>query len=429
MQTGTRIHVPSTVLFLLAAASAADAAVQDPVPLGEAEAASIVDRYIDAANRGSIEDMRALMARGATGFDYVTPANAFTAQDWLSAPFEYPLLQLGLGYPPSLDPGDRLEVNVVERMVVGSMVLQTERWEASRADSTTRAEIHVLYKLRGGRILRMWFLPGQERNVPVGFEPAHRHGAGARVVFDVGHGNAATPDVLYSRMAELLRRDGHVVEVSDAVFDAGSLQGVDVLVIANALPPGHDGQSRPGEEVASAFGEAEIRTLVQWVEQGGSLLLIADHDPMPAASAALAREFAATFLNGAVRDVSRPPGGGDLFSRRDSTLLSHAITDGESIAERVDSVRTFLGQAIEIRTPLEPLLILHDDMRLAQPGDAPDPAGWRPVGGLAQAAARSFGAGRVAIFGEAWLFRFFSTGRIDGNARLILNLFRWLAGG
>ena len=41
----------------------------------------------------------------------------------------------------------------------------------------------------------------------------------------------------YRLFAELLRHDGYTVVAGRTAIDRGALQGVDVLVIANALPP------------------------------------------------------------------------------------------------------------------------------------------------------------------------------------------------
>ena len=43
-----------------------------------------------------------------------------------------------------------------------------------------------------------------------------------------------------------------------------------------------------------------------------------------------------------------------------------------------------------------------------------------------QAGVLEFEQGRVALFGEAWMFRFFKDRRGD-NARFILNLMAWLS--
>jgi hypothetical protein len=59
--------------------------------------------------------------------------------------------------------------------------------------------------------------------------------------------------------------------------------------------------------------------------------------------------------------------------------------------------------------------------------DEPSMGGGQPrrtaVGGWLQGGALGFGRGRVALFGEAWMFRYFDRGQ---NAEFVLNLMHWL---
>lgn len=100
--------------------------------------------------------------------------------------------------------------------------------------------------------------------------PAYKPGAGPRVAVDAAHHNFHTAVERYRPFAELLRRDGYRVESLDRTLSAESLEGLDVLVIANALHPRNvDDWSLP---TPSAFEPGEVRALKAWVEQGGALL-------------------------------------------------------------------------------------------------------------------------------------------------------------
>jgi hypothetical protein len=54
------------------------------------------------------------------------------------------------------------------------------------------------------------------------------------------------------------------------------LEGYDILVIANAQGAEKSEDPKAAE---SAFTEEECEAVWNWVNAGGSLLLIADHDP------------------------------------------------------------------------------------------------------------------------------------------------------
>ena len=70
---------------------------------------------------------------------------------------------------------------------------------------------------------------------------------------------------------------------------ADSLGQGDIYVIANAIAESDQkGWKLPAEQ---AFTESEIEAIRLWVEEGGSLLLIADHMPFPGSVADLAAAF------------------------------------------------------------------------------------------------------------------------------------------
>jgi hypothetical protein len=272
------------------------------------------------------------------------------------------------------------------------------------------------------------FVPGVAR-------PAFAPGEGPRVVIDEGHVNFHTVSGRFAPFARLLRADGFVVEGEGDVFTPESLADVDVLVIANALHPSDAGEwALPNP---SAFSEAEIVALRNWVEDGGALLLIADHMPFPGAAGELASAFDFELRNGFARelDVRSPM----VFRRSDGSLADHAITRGSPGDERVDSVATFTGQAFRAPETAHVLLTLGPGVVSLEPEVAwefTDDTPTVDVGGWAQAAVVEVGAGRMAMFGEAAMFSAQRQGTVamgmnapiaGQNPQFVLNVIRWLA--
>ena len=107
-----------------------------------------------------------------------------------------------------------------------------------------------------------------------------------RVVIDRAHHNAHTARGKYHPFATLIDMDGCDVKSGKRSFSARSLEKVDVLVIVNASGGGHPtlmGINVPlvggkDNRAAVAFTPEEIEAVRAWVEKGGSLLLIADHN-------------------------------------------------------------------------------------------------------------------------------------------------------
>ena len=269
---------------------------------------------------------------------------------------------------------------------------------------------------------------------PVVGAPRFAPGAGPVVLIDEGHLNFHTMDGRYLPFARLLERDGWRVAPHRGKFTRESLAQARVLVIANAL--GDTGEwvlpTRP------AFTSQEVQEVKKWVEAGGSLFLIADHMPFPGANENLAKAFDVEFLNGFAGD-SLGRMGTSMFRRRDGSLADCVVTNAAD--ERIDSIATFTGQGFRLKGKGTPVLTLDRRFAILLPKVA-----WEfdhdtkkmPGAGLLQGVLLERGRGRVAVFGEAAMF----SAQLGGpnrapmgmnvplagqNARLALNIMRWLA--
>lgn len=280
--------------------------------------------------------------------------------------------------------------------------------------------------------------PDADADVSVA-NPAWPVGKGPIVAIDEGHDNFHTVDGRYGPFARLLRNDGFVVTGLKGPFTAESLKDVTVLVIANAQPPGdYDPAAEPQQ---SAFTPAEIAAVKAWVEDGGALLLIADHMPFAGAATELGKAFGFTFTNGYTQ-VPRQGQLPDVFNRKNGWLGAHFILQGRSAGEDIDEVATFTGSAFTAPAAATPILTLPAGSRSIGPDEKGDIRPDGPsvdVGGKLQGAVMPVGKGRVAVFGEAAMFSAqvvkqndfhmgFNNPRAPRNKQFALNLLRWLAG-
>ncbi len=271
--------------------------------------------------------------------------------------------------------------------------------------------------------------------------PEFSRGEGPVVLVDAAHGNFHTIDGRYAAFAELLALDGYQVRSADSAVSEDLLKSASIFVISNAIAGCDDAEwTLPAEP---AFTKEEIEHIVSWVEAGGSLLLIADHMPFPGATADLADAFGIVFLNGfAMKSLDE--GGSMRFTRSSGSLADHAITRGRSAAERIESVRSFTGQAFRIVGPAQALMSVPDDWRVYLPTEAWEHSESTPsvsARGLVQGAVLRIGSGRVAVFGEAAMFTAQTSVRngvvrrsgmshpaARENAQFVLNLVHWLSG-
>jgi hypothetical protein len=280
---------------------------------------------------------------------------------------------------------------------------------------------------------------------PVVGAPTYEPGAGPVVCLDEAHHNFHTLDGRFFAFGALLRRDGYVVQPGRAAFDAATLAPCALLVISNALPNEDDWGTYPSP-TPPAFTPEEVAAVKSWVDGGGRLLLIADHQPLAGTAAGLAAAFGVAFTDGfafegfvdeAKREtIGRPT----IFRRDDGGLADHPVTRGREEAESIASVRTFTGQAFPAPPDATSLLVMPKGSVALMPKTAwdfqPDTP-YLDVGGWSQGAVMDVGQGRAAFFGEAAMFSAQLAGEqrtrmgmnapgAERNGQFVLNLVRWL---
>lgn len=121
---------------------------------------------------------------------------------------------------------------------------------------------------------------------------------GTTVYIDAAHNNFHTADNRYKPFADLIRNDGYRVESFNSSFTSESLESVEILVISNPVSDRNTPEENWVSPIHSAFTDAEIDALENWVHDGGSLMLIADHFPFPGAVEDLAARFGFQVDNG-----------------------------------------------------------------------------------------------------------------------------------
>src|SRR5262245_37057224 len=127
-------------------------------------------------------------------------------------------------------------------------------------------------------------------------KPAYPETKGPLVLMDEAHFNNHKIIGRYLAFANLLFRDGYNIKSFTSKFTKDSLKGAKILVVANANSQRNQIDGSPPYD--PAFTYEEVAAVRDWVSQGGSLLLIVDHLPMPAVNDRLAQAFGIEFHNG-----------------------------------------------------------------------------------------------------------------------------------
>ena len=265
--------------------------------------------------------------------------------------------------------------------------------------------------------------------------PAYKENNGPLIYFDAGHNNFHTLDGRLYSTGHLLEQDGYRVLSYNQKIQIDSLAKCKIYAIFNSLNK-DDNDSLPTK---SAFTQKEISDIVEWVKNGGSLFLVADHMPFAGAASDLASKFGFEYENGHAEHFSDNP---DYFYRANKTLGDNAITNGRNSNENIDSILTFRGSAIKIPQDATPILSFDTTWKNFNPNIAWEYKGIEPfsINGYSQGAYKEYGKGRVVVFGEAMMFTAqlggglsfikigMSSSNCPDNHKLLLNIIHWLDG-
>jgi hypothetical protein len=189
----------------------------------------------------------------------------------------------------------------------------------------------------------------------------------------------------------------------------------------------------------AAFTDEECKVVKEWVEQGGCLLLIADHSPMGAAAEKLAEQFKVDMSKGYTFDAKHKDESGTSptnlqFDAKNGLLADHPITRGRSEGERIKKVVTFTGQSLKGPKDAQVIFKLADSATDQVPPDKKRVS----AAGRCQGLTLKLGKGRAVILGEAG----FLSAQIVGpekrpfgmnkpgidNKQFALNMMHWLSG-
>jgi len=262
-------------------------------------------------------------------------------------------------------------------------------------------------------------------------------GGGPLILIDEAHNNFHTKGGGFFAFSKLLEQDGYLVgSLNKSITNPDLLKASKILVIANPLNARNiNNWVLP---TPTAFTTEEIEIIHEWVNQGGKLLLIADHMPFAGAAYELGKAFGFEFINGFAFTSERswPP---SVFLSDNGTLKASPVTIGNNPNENIDKISTFTGSAFKAPTGSIPILSFTKEHYSLQPDTA-----WRFNGktpkidldGCCQGAIMEYGKGKIAVFGEAAMFTAqlvnsnvkvgINSEFAPQNAQFTLNLIHWL---
>jgi hypothetical protein len=225
----------------------------------------------------------------------------------------------------------------------------------------------------------------------------------------------------YWGFANLLMADGYDVRDSTEPFTTLlPSTTAEILVIANTKA--EQGQS-------DAVPAAEVTDLVNWVTQGGKLLLIADHPPYNKIGLLLQAFGIQRFASNSDDppcSLSSGPATCWTFTRASGSLNpSSVIANGFAAGEDINEVSTFFG-TFYAPLAMPPVIAQYEGVLVFPPGSV---AHGLPIAGFWQGVAIQFGAGKVYLAGEAGSLTAQNTFGMQitpDNEQYVLNIAHWL---
>lgn len=262
----------------------------------------------------------------------------------------------------------------------------------------------------------------------------YKQGTGSVITFDESHNNPHTLKGTYYAFNKLLIEDGYVLKRTRERLTASILKNTDIYITVNAIYDPADWDL----PTQSAFTDDEINEIHEWVEKGGSLFLVTDHMPCPASVNKLAESFGFNIVNGfALRKRGAP----EMFSRLGNNLHSNLITNAQGGV--IDSIRIWGGTGFIVPKEAEIISSLDENYTIYLPSKASEisyPSNTIPSIsglGLINGAFRSYGKGKVIVFGDSAQFtaqfqgidnikRGMNSDYAGQNAQFLLNIIHWL---
>ncbi|WP_421774476.1 hypothetical protein [Gracilimonas sp.] len=266
-------------------------------------------------------------------------------------------------------------------------------------------------------------------------EPRYQNGEGPVICFDSAHNNFHTLMGGFAPTAYIFRKDGYqTIDFPEPAEKMSELDKCRIYLTVNPLHESNLGNWQlPNPPV---YSEQEVETIKNWVKEGGSLFLIADHMPFPGAASNMANAFGFEFSNGFAR-LNKEGNTPDVFSMENGRLRSTTITDG------ITSVTSFTGSAFTYPSEAKPVMLFEEGDVSLEPQIAwqfSDTTQTIDLGGYAQGAIMKYGEGRLAVFGEAAMFTAQKITNAQGefkfglnnrsvapqNVQFLLNIIHWL---
>jgi hypothetical protein len=183
--------------------------------------------------------------------------------------------------------------------------------------------------------------------------PKYKLGKGPSILIDAAHHNFIIEMGLIKPLVDVLHADGYITKIDSQVFTKNYLSKYKTLVIMPAMPFKFGTKNIINDEIT--FTNEELTILQDWVNQGGSLLMLSEHAPIDKSMTPLFNKFGITTTTGIIYDSAYCDTSIKLSTNQtyiqyttENGLLNtnHPITQGQNSTEAIHRIVVYGGSGM-----------------------------------------------------------------------------------
>lgn len=258
--------------------------------------------------------------------------------------------------------------------------------------------------------------------------PKYKKQKGLKILIDAGHHNFIVEMGLIKPFVDLSTNDGYQPKIDSGVFTSAYLTNYEIVFIPPAMPFKFGSKKEVTTEIT--FTPDELAALKDWVNKGGSLMMLSEHAPIDKSMTPLFNTFGIQLSIGAVVDsvnydksIKFPNAETLLLFNSSNGLLNstHPIIKGNNPNELVQNIVTYTGSALTGEGYTN-IFKLSPSAKIRK-WSASQPSG----GGDSQCLAGNFGKGKVFALGDCNGFTamYVNTGGAKFSAGMQVDAYDW----
>lgn len=181
-------------------------------------------------------------------------------------------------------------------------------------------------------------------------QPYYKNAQGPKVLIDGGHHNFFIQRSLMNPFIDLIKSDGYNPQIDSLPITKKHLSTYNIVVLNPAYPFDYGTKKELGD--LKAYSKEEIDHIYNYVNKGGSLLILTEKSPMINAMEPLLNKFGITATYGTIADTlhqDKQFGKNVIHYSRENGMLTvnHPILKGRNASEEINHIVMITGSAFK----------------------------------------------------------------------------------